>query len=239
MGSTGLPGKVLMTLADEPMLWHIVSRFKAAKRIATVIVATTDDPDDNVIESFCRKKGIPCVRGSKQNVLERYYQAAMAYPNEIIVRIPGDKPLMDPGSVDECVEKLEQGKYDYVSNVHPPSDSDSPFLQGVAVEVFRMTALKTAYREAHLDYEKEHVTPYIWENKNKKFKTLKIALPPLYHKNCRLTVDYPEDFELVKKIYDNLYKEDEIIEIKEVINFLDKNPEIATINARCKQKSYK
>jgi len=236
MKSTRLPGKALLELAGRPMLWHVAERVKASLKVDQVVVATTSNPEDLAIELFCKEQNIACVRGSVEDVLDRVYQAAHEFPGDIIVRIPADKPLVDPALIDQCIEELERGGYDFVSNVHPP-EANEVFLQGIGIEAFRFSALEKAHRSATRDYERAHATPYIWENRNNEFKILKVAVPQEYMRNHRLTVDYPEDFELIKKIYEVFYKPGALIYVPDVLVYLDEHPVLAKINGHCEQKA--
>lgn len=229
-GSSRLPGKVLKNLNGHPVLWHIIQRVLCARTLDSIIVATTISPEDNVIENFCIANGILFYRGSVENVLERYYKVAKKYHVKTIVRITADCPLIDPKIIDSCVKKFKKSNYDYLSNV-VPGEGTCP--QGLDVEVFTFETLAKTYKNAREPYEKEHVTPYIWEN-----TFFKIAHAVKKDTKCkyRLTLDYPEDFILLKEIYQKLYKPDSIIPIKDVLNLLNHNPSMAKINANCGRK---
>lgn len=237
VGSTRLPGKIMKDLSGREVLWHAVERALLAKSADRVMVATTTNPEDDAVEKFCRKHNFLFYRGSDENVLERYYWAAKQFGADIIVRITADCPLIDPKTMDLCVEKFKKSGCDYISNVVP---GPRTFPRGLDVEVFSFGALEKAHKNAGEIYEKEHVTPYIWENKNGEFKVGEtVTASAEYARNYRLTIDYPEDFELIKKIYQSLYRNNEIIDIRDAIDFLDKNPAIAKINADCEQKPVK
>ena len=240
MGSTRLPGKVLMEIAGKPMLWHVVERTKAAKTLDSVIVATTINPEDNAIEKLAQKEGWLLYRGSSEDVLDRYYRAAKKFDVDIIFRGSGDLPLIDPVIIDTCVKKLLKGKYDYISNFFNEEEDKSYFPRGLDIRVFSFKALEKANRNADLSYEREHVAPYIWKNKNNEFRIGDpVEAMPKYHGDYRLTVDYPEDFKLIEKIYQIFYKPGRIVDTPKVIAFLNKHPEIAEINANCRQKPLK
>lgn len=237
MGSKRLPGKVLMLIEKKPMLWHVVERIKQAKKIDKIVIATTDNKEDDVIEELASKERWLIYRGSSEDVLDRYYQTAKYFKADIIFRGSGDLPLIDPFIIDKCIEKLIDNDYDFISNCQ---DDLSTFPRGLDVRVFSFRALEIAHQKAKEQYEIEHVTPYIFENKNNEFKIgPTIEAEHKYRADYRLTVDYKEDFELIKKIYQIFYKPGEIINVPEVISFLNKNPEIAKINADCEQKPFK
>lgn len=236
IGSGRLPGKILKDLCGFPMLYHVVERCKESKRADKVIVATTTQQEDDVTASFCDEHKVDYARGSENNVLERYHETALKFGSSRIVRVTADCPLIEPSIIDLCIEKFEKEKgMDYLSNI-----SVRTFPRGLDVEVFSFDALERAWKRAKEPYEREHVTPYIWENKNGEFKIGEVLrASPEYARNYRLTVDYPEDFEVVKKIYEALYKPNTIVDAREALAFLDHHPEIARINAYCEQKPVK
>jgi spore coat polysaccharide biosynthesis protein SpsF len=240
MGSGRLPGKVLRDLVGFPMVYHVVERCRFAKCAANVIVATTTLLEDDAIVGACERFVIPYSRGSSENVLERYYDAARQYKSSVIVRVTADCPLIDPFIIDECVKKFYESEADYISNVSDKDASERTFPRGLDVEVFSFAALEKAYRNATEQYEKEHVTPYIWENKKNEFRIgSSVSASSEYARDYRLTVDYPEDFELMEIIYERFYKSGTIIFVPEVISFLSHNPEIAAININCEQRPVK
>lgn len=157
MGSTRLPGKVLMALHGKPMLAHVLERAGAVPGIDTVIVATTVHDRDNPIAEFCRRWQVPCYRGSEDDVLDRYYRASVLDRLQAVIRITADCPLLDPAVVERVVAEFLVSGADYCSNVHPPTYPD-----GLDVEVMRIEALERAWCEAADPFEREHVTPYIW-----------------------------------------------------------------------------
>lgn len=233
MGSSRLPGKILKNLNGKPSLWHVYNRCKASKYADTVIIATTQDKSDDQIEKFCKQYKIPYFRGSVNDVLSRYYNTAKKFKIDIIARVTGDCPLTDPATIDRVFKAYEDQGCDYVSNVVP---GERTFPRGLDVEVFSFVALEKAYNEATENMEREHVTPYLWQNKKDEYKRGEIVTAPIELKrNYRLTVDYPEDFALIDMIYEkfNNYK---LVPVNKAIKFLDRHPEIASINADCEQK---
>ncbi len=239
MGSTRLPGKIMKELMGHPMLWHAVQRVRSAKKLNRVVVATTTNKEDDVVEQFCKENEIPYYRGSAENVLSRYCEAAKKFNADVVVRITADCPLISPEIIDQCVDVYFRSGCDYVSNGAPPENRT--YIRGLDVEVFSFAALCRAFEQATEAYEKEHVTPYIWENKHGTYKIHPVLpAPPEYAKDYRLTVDYPEDFTLIEKVYAALYrKPSEVIPISEAIAFLDTYPDVAQLNAHCVQKSVK
>lgn len=237
MGSTRLPGKIMKNLAGKPMLWHVMGRCLKSKAADRVIVATTTNTEDDAVEKFCQENNFLYHRGSADNVLERYYEAARKFGADAIVRVTSDCLLIDPAIIDRCILAFQKSGADYISNVVP---GERTFPRGLDVEAFKFAALEKAHREASENYEKEHVTPHIWENKKNEFKIgATIQAAPEYARNYRLTVDYPEDFELIEKIYSKFFVPGEIISVPDAIKFLDQNPELLKINAHCEQKPLK
>ena len=229
MGSTRLPGKVLMNLAGRPVLWHIVTRLKHAALLDRICVATTLGREDDAVEEACRQWGVPVCRGPRDDVLSRYYACAKQIGmqpgrKDFVVRITADCPFVDPAIVDHLAGLMARGQYDYASNVDPPS-----FPDGLDVEIFSFDALETAAREASLPSDREHVTPFI--RKNIAFLKYNYARTP-DTSGLRLTLDTAEDFRMISMVYDALYREGGIIPVSGVLGFLDARPDIAAINAR-------
>jgi len=228
MGSTRLPGKILNILGDRPLLWHVAERARHAQLVDQVVIATTDSSDDEVIFSFCQEQKLTCYRGSVENVLSRYYHAAKGQGATTVVRVTGDCPLIDPATINACIEAFYKGRWDYLSNAVPGERS---YPRGLDVEVFTFTALEKAFLNAKEVIELEHVAPYIWQNKTGEFRISPIvSAPPELARSYRLTVDYPEDYAVMERIYLTLYKPGNIVSTKEVIAFLDNHPEVALIN---------
>lgn len=232
MGSTRLPGKVLMNLAGKPVLWHVITRLQHASLLDRICVATTRESEDDCIEESCGMWNISVYRGSRDDVLSRYYECAKRIgmqrgKEDYIVRITADCPFVDPAIVDILIEKAVTGHYDYVSNTDPPT-----FPDGLDVEVFRFEVLETAVKEAKLNSELEHVTPFIRNNRSF-LKYNHASTPDL--SNIRLTLDTCEDYKTITAIYDALYREGEIISLTNVLNLLETRSDILAINAHHKR----
>lgn len=227
MGSKRLPGKVLLDLKGKPDLWHVVNRVSRAKNIDKIVVATTTLQEDLLIEDLCRKEHINVFRGSVDNVLDRFYRTISAFVEqgdniEFIVRITADCPLIDPRIIDAVIDRMKEGNYDYVSNVIPPTYPD-----GLDVEVFTFRALKEAQEHARLPSEREHVTPYIINNQslNKSNISYTSDLSSL-----RWTLDEPEDYELIRQIFDHLYETNPHFTMTDILHLLNSHPELQEIN---------
>jgi glutamate-1-semialdehyde aminotransferase/spore coat polysaccharide biosynthesis protein SpsF (cytidylyltransferase family) len=223
MGSSRLPGKTLADIEGHPMLWHVVERVRRARLVHQVVVATSDQPADDEIAEFCEHEGIPCFRGSEDDVLDRFYKTAKKHSAEVLVRITADCPLIDPTVIDRVVERYEHGEIDYASNVMRPTYPD-----GLDTEVFSISALERAWREARKLSEREHVTPYL---RSEKFRTANVTSElPVPGGLYRWTVDEALDLEFVRKIYSALSDNREF-GFRDVFRLLKERPDVAATQA--------
>lgn len=220
MESTRLPGKVMMDICGKPVLWHVVSRVSQSACIDKIIVATSTEHYDNVIKDFCDTEKIPVFRGSKNDVLDRYYQCALQFKTDVIVRITADCPLHDANVIDRVIHEFNKGGYDYVTNT-----IEYTYPDGLDVEVFSINVLESAWKNANLDSEREHVTPYISNNPTTKSKNVAaVTKYPLY----RLTLDTPEDYNFIIKIFEGLNNYS--FGLDDVVAYLKNNPDLLKIN---------
>lgn len=231
MGSTRLPGKVMMKLCGKIVLEHIITRVKQAKEIDDIVIATTVQEEDNSIVEEARKLGVKFFRGSEEDVLSRYYYAAKENNADIVVRITSDCPLIDPKIVDGIISLYKKNKYDLVTNAG--SDlSQRTYPRGLDTEVFSFEKLENAYIEAKKNYQREHVTPFIYENSTNIF----------YYKNDidyskhRWTLDTEEDSELINKIYEELYNGKHDFYLEEILELFKRQPDLFNINKYIEQK---
>lgn len=222
-GSTRLPNKVLLPLAGKPMLAHVIERVKAAKKVEQVVLATTTHDSDAALESLARTLNVRCYRGSEDDVLNRFYQAAKTYQANVIVRITGDCPVIDPTVINQTIGLFQSGSYAYVNNFMHRTYPD-----GLDTEVFTFQALETAWQEAQLKSEREHVTPYLYKHPEKFPQVGLVQSPNLGH--YRWTVDEPVDFEFVTAIYNALYAENPLFDMHAIAAFLAKHPEVIKLN---------
>lgn len=229
MGSTRLPSKVLEDLAGEPMLARVVNRTRRAKTLDTVVVATTTQPIDDAIVRLCEKQGWPFFRGSEEDLLDRYYQAAMAFKADVVVRITSDCPLIEPEIIDRVVNEFlsHYPEVEYVSN-----NLQRTFPLGLDVEVMSFAALRKAWQEDTDPAWREHVTPYIWRHPQK-FKIRNVANDTDYS-YMRWTVDTIKDLTFVRKIYNHFQSDN--FSWKDVLNLLETHPEWLEINRHVQQK---
>jgi spore coat polysaccharide biosynthesis protein SpsF len=228
VGATRLPGKVFKDISGKPMLWHLLNRLKSANRIDNVILAIPCSTQNDKLENFAKELKLPCFRGSEEDVLSRYYEAAVEFGAQVIVRMTSDCPLIDPRVTDTVIEAHLNSNADYTC--------DSGFPRGLDTEVFSLDALNRAYKEAKQSYEREHVTPYIYQHPNL-FKIQFVeANGKLRRPDLRLTVDTEEDLRLIREIFKRLYCDGRIFYTEDVIDLLEKHPELVAINAHVMQK---
>ena len=221
MSSSRLPGKVLMPLAERPVLWHVFNRIKGCRTIQKVVVATSIDASDDAIGDWCRQNGIALYRGSLQDVLDRYYQAAKCFGAEAVVRITADCPAIDPEIVDEVVSGFISGHYDCYGLA-------GEFPDGLDCTVFSFDALERAWKDARLNSEREHVGPYI-ENHPELFSNGALyKFKGLGHH--RWTLDEPRDYTFLQQIFNRLFIEGINFSSGDVLNLLEKEPELLRIN---------
>jgi spore coat polysaccharide biosynthesis protein SpsF len=255
MGSSRLPGKVLLDIGGEPMLVRVIERTCRAETLSRVMVATTDDSSDDPVAELCEKRGCVYFRGSVHDVLDRYYQAAHSQGADVIVRITADCPVIDPVLIDRTVEaflgKTESqdevlscrstsltltaaaDPYDFAANRLPP-----PFHRtypiGLDVEVCSASALDYAWEHAKEKHQREHVMPYLYETSGR-FNVLLIN-----HEtdlgSLRWTVDTPEDLELLRRIYAHFGDRDDFSWL-DVLDLWRKNPELFEINTGIRHKT--
>ena len=221
MGSTRLPGKALAPLAKKTVIEILFERLKAAKKIDEIVVATTKEQEDNRLVSLLKSKHIPFFRGSRDDVLDRYLAAAKKTKAQVIVRITGDCPLLDPGVVDAVVIEFLKGGVDYVSNIDPPT-----FPDGLDVEVFSLASLQETHQKAKKTHDREHVTPYLRQHKGFRRRNLKNSIDL---SSERWTVDEPKDLVLIQKIFEAMSPRT-IFCCSEVLHLKTKNPELFKLN---------
>jgi len=224
MGSTRLPGKVMMCVNNRPLLDYMIERVNRCQAVDQVIIATTGSQRDTPIVDWCQEAQVGYYRGSEEDVLSRYYHCAVQYQASIVVRMTSDCPLIDPHVVDCVVENyLERPEIEFVSNTVP---LPCLYPDGMDVEVFGIELLKKAYHEATLPSEREHVTFYMW--KTEKFRTFRLD-PQQDLSQYRFTIDYPEDFEVIQAIFEHLYPSNLEFSMDDLIHFMELNPKLKTL----------
>jgi spore coat polysaccharide biosynthesis protein SpsF len=233
MGSTRLPGKVLLRLADKTVLEHTIARVRDCSLLDGVVVATTDTARDDEIAAEAARCGAAVFRGSEDDVLSRYYFAALRELAEIVVRVTSDCPLFDGHLLTLMIERFSprnsRRHIDYLSNT-----LNRTFPRGLDAEVFTFAALKTTHYEATTAAEREHVTPYLYRNP----QTFAIENFENHTdlSEYRWTLDTPEDFQMIETVYSMLYRSQSRIRTSDVVELLAAHPEIAALNAHVEQK---
>jgi spore coat polysaccharide biosynthesis protein SpsF len=232
VGSTRLPGKVLLPAAGASLLERMLDRVSAARTPARIVVATTTMTADDPIAAIAHRADVDVVRGHPTDLLDRHIQAARATGADAIVKIPSDCPVIDPAVIDYVIDEFcAHDDADYVSNLHPET-----WPNGCDVEVMTRGALETAWREATRPLDREHTTPFLWDNPDRfachnvrcprDEAAVYAAAPP-----CRLTLDYPEDYVVLRGVYDALWSPDRHFTLAEVLGLLADQPALRTANA--------
>ncbi len=229
-GSTRLPNKVFADLFGKPLIWHVFNRLTYSKKISTSILATTINNTDDALENWAQENGIVVYRGSENNVLERYYEAAKKYNADIVVRITADDPFKDPEIIDAVIHLLLNEQLDFAYNNNPPS-----FPEGLDTEVFTFNALEQAYLKSQDTFEQEHVTQFFYRNPTL-FKNQNYTYPQ-NKSYLRWTIDTVKDYEMVTEVYNHLYKEGTIFLMNDIFELLKKYPAIAEINSDVKRSA--
>ncbi len=219
--STRLPAKILLPGYNKPLLLHLIERLKKSKLIKKIIVATTTNKIDETIFDLCRHNKIEVFRGNPLDLLDRYYKCSKKYKVKNILRITSDCPLIDYKIVDNVIKKYFLTNSDYTSNIHPPS-----FPDGFDIEIFNFKTLKETFHRAKKNFEREHVTPYMWD-KPGRFKITNYSSDTInYYNKYRLTIDYVEDFFVISKIFNELYSKNKYFTLEDIIKYLKQNMKI-------------
>ena len=222
ISSSRLPAKIMLNVCGKPLLLHLVERIKKSKIIKKVIVATSKETEDELIYDLCKKNKIDVFRGNLKNLLDRYYLCGKKFKSDLIVRVTSDCPLMDVNLIDKMLINYLKNPVDYLSNIHPPTYPD-----GFDVEIFPLEILNKIRKLVKKDYEKEHVTPYIWDNP-KLFKLMNFTEfeNDALYREYRLTLDYVKDFYVISKIYNKLYFKNKFFSLQDIINYIKKDKKI-------------
>lgn len=231
MGSTRLPGKIMKNLLGKPVILWDLDRVSLSKLVDEIVVAIPYGKENDVIVDTVKEYNdkVKIVRGSEDDVLDRYYQAAMQTNADVVVRITSDCPLIDPVVIDEIIRLFLDKNCDYCSN-----SLMRTYPRGLDTEVFSFKVLEEAWNKAKKDYEREHVTPYIIENPDK-FTLLNVA-NNIDLSNMRWTLDTKEDFEFIDTIYKRIYSKNQFFLMDDVLKLLEKEPELIDINNHIEQK---
>ena len=226
MGSSRLPGKIMLPVAGRPMLQFTIERLRHSSRIARLVVATSNRLEDDAVARLCDRLSVPCYRGSVDDVVDRVYRCARHYDMAHIAFFGGDNPLIDPSVCDEIIGVYlsSLGSYDYVTNNFPPTYPD-----GQEVEVTSFQTMKTVWLEAKGERQREHLLTVLWDNPQR-FRIFNVTLQPNLHHE-RWTLDFPEDYKFLNSVVESLYPTNPMFGMQDVIDYLNKHPELREINA--------
>jgi spore coat polysaccharide biosynthesis protein SpsF len=229
MGSTRLPGKVLKDLGGQTVLARVIARLRRARLIDELLVATTHSPADDALVTECGNCSVALYRGDENDVLDRYYQAAKMARADVVVRITSDCPLIDPEITGKTIAAFMKVLPDYASNALVRT-----YPRGLDTEVMSIEALSRAWQQARNPHEREHVTPYIYQHPEK-FKILSVTGDADYSRQ-RWTLDTAEDLELIRSIYAR-FPGDAVFSWRDVLQLVEREPELLKINAAVMQKA--
>ena len=230
MSSTRLPGKVLLEAAGKPMLAHLIYRLKNVEGIDKIVIATTTNAKDDVLEDFAKAEGVGCFRGSEADVLERVLGASNAFEADLIVEITGDCPIIDPELIQQAVDVFFGNSADYVSNNNIRSYPD-----GMDVQVFKPETLYDSSLRTQDALHREHVTLHIRQSENLYSRINLVAPKSLHWPELGLTLDERSDYELLKLIIEH-FAPNTLFSCSQIIEFLKQNPSLVAINANVERK---
>ena len=232
MGSSRLPGKVLLPLGNQPVLEFLISRVARARYIDEIVVATTVEERDQPIADLCKKLGVACFRGSEYDVLDRVLNAAKSVRADMLCELMGDSPFIDPILIDNTITAHLSGDYDYTSNFIP----ENTFPMGFAVQVFPVSVLEKVAELTIDPIDRVHVSCFIYHNP-KLFRLQGVqANPQIASTDIRLSLDTQSDYELICKVYNELSGTNENFSVHAIVKYLRKNPELMLVNNKVKQK---
>ncbi len=233
MNSERLPGKVLKPILGKPMLSYLIERVKQVKEVNEIVLATTVNDNDDAVADFGRSQGVTVFRGSEEDVLSRFYEAAKLCKADAVVRVTGDCPVIDPQIVSKVIQKFKEsrGSVDYASNILKRT-----YPRGLDTEIFSFKALEEAFQESTSSSEREHVTPFIYNRPNR-FRLVSVEHSVNLSKH-RWTVDTPEDFKLLQNIISSLYPTNPSFTLEDILKLIQTHPECLTLNAHITQKAH-
>ena len=230
VSSRRLPGKVLLPILGRPMLALQLERLRRCRRPARLLVATSTDASDAPVAALCEREGVECFRGSLEDVLDRFYRAALVHRPDHVVRLTADCPLADPGLIDRVIEVHLEGSYDFTSNALVRT-----FPRGLDASVFRRALLEAAWREAKRPEEREHVTLYMKAQTGRyRFGDVR---DDTNRSHLRWTVDEQADFDFVRAVYERLYPANPAFGSEDVYRLLEREPGLADINRGVVQRA--
>ena len=236
MSSTRLPGKVMHNLCGKSVLSHVVGRVQACEAIDKVVVATTKNANDQRIVAEAKNLGAGVYCGSENDVLDRYYRAAKKFDAAIVIRVTADCPLFDPEVLSQMFCEFDRIPLTGSSKVYLSNTRIRTYPRGLDTEIFNFSALELAHKEAKLGFEREHVTPYMYQHPDE-FLLYDFKSDEDFS-GYRWTLDTTEDYQFFETVYSELYKEGQIISTEEVLCLLRDRPELCELNAHIRQKNF-
>lgn len=230
MGSTRLPGKSMKPVLGKPLLGYLLERLKRCQKADAVVVATTTLAEDDPIAETARKMGVQVVRGSSEDLVARYLQAAHEHHADVVVRVTGDCPLIDPAWIDRLIAQFVEAKdLDYLSNTIERS-----FPRGMDIEVFRIKSLEETDRLAIQSSDREHVTLFMYRHPEQfRLKNVRFTEDQSHH---RWTVDTAEDFQLIEHLLSTLYPVNEEFSLEDLLALIKLHPDWELLNRHIEQK---
>jgi len=225
-GSKRLPKKILLPVLGKSLFEHMLSRLKKIDNIDQLCLATTFKKEDDIICRIAKKNKVLVFRGNNKNVLKRFYDCAKKNKSDIIIRVTGDCPLIDIKYINELIDIYSKYKFDYMSNLN-----FNYLPEGFNSEIFSFSSLKKTFKLAKSKFDREHVTSFMWSNPDLfNFFHYKVNKESNFLKNVRLTIDYPEDFIVIKKVFENLYIKKPYFSLNDIFAYLQKNKSLLKIN---------
>ena len=237
MNSSRLPGKVMLDLCGKTVLAHVVDRVLACERVDEVVVATTEHPHDQRIVAEAENLGVRVYRGSEDDVLERFFKAAKKFDAEILVRVTADCPLFDPRLLTRMYAEFERISLADSPNLYLSNTRIRTYPRGLDAEIFNFPALELAHKEARQAFEREHVTPYMYQHP-KKFALYSFKGGEDFS-DFRWTLDTPEDYQFFEAVCSELHENGRIFSTEEVMGLLRDQPQLIELNAHVRQKNIK
>ena len=231
MGSSRLPGKVLKNLGGQSVLARVVQRLRRSSLISEVVIATSVSPGDEAVVREAERLNVGCSRGSEADVLDRFYQAARAFHADVIVRITSDCPLIDPEITDQTIRAFLNEQPDYASN-----GLERTYPRGLDTEAMTADALARAWRKANEPYQREHVTPFLYEHPE--LFTILSVTNDIDYSAHRWTLDTPEDLEFIRAVYER-FRDGDDFSWREVLQLVEREPALSELNSHVQQKALK
>jgi len=226
MGSSRLPKKIMLPILGKPVIWHIYKRLRFCKELDQICIATSTSDVDDSIEIFAKKNKISIYRGPEKDLIKRLLEAAKKFDAEAIVRVTGDCPLVDPQIVDEIVKIFKNGlKYEFISNT-----IERTFPDGLDVEIMSVEFLKELESQLMNQYDREYFVSYIMKNKTR-YKCYSLKNNQDFS-HMRWTLDYPKDYDFIKKIFEILFNDSTVFHMKDILQLIKSNPELEKINKK-------